>query len=124
MILADMVANGIPYDNIVQKGYQKEKEKAFSAARKLIADGKDDEAKKLIREMAKKYDKKYTTLWKAVKDTGSAAEPEETYDFDDLKKAVRKGEDTELIEDYLTEYGGYSEEAMEEAIRMLTEKYR
>ena len=122
-ILADMVINGIPYDNIVSKGYQKEKETAFSEARKLISKGKDDEAKKLIRELAKKYDKKYTTLWKSVKDGDSADEPDETYDFKDLQKAVRKGEDTELIEDYLTEYGGYSEEELEEAVRLLTEKY-
>ena len=123
-ILADMVINGIPYDNIVNKGYQKEREAAFSEARKLIVKGKTDEAKKLIRELAKKYDKKYTTLWKAVKDGDSGSEPEEAYDFKDLKNAVRKGEDAELIEDYLTEYGGYSEEELEEAVRLLTEKYQ
>ena len=123
-ILADMVVNGIPYDNIVSKGYQKEKEVAFSEARKLIASGKADEAKKLIRELAKQYDKKFTTLWKAVKNGDSAGDPEDTYDFKDLQKAVRKGEDTELIEDYLTEYGGYSEEDLEEAVKLLTEKYK
>ena len=124
MILEDMVINGIPYDNIVSRGYQKQKEAAFSEARKLIAAGKDDEARDLIRDLAKKYDKKYTTLWKAVKGGDSADTPEETYDFKDLQKAVRKGEDTELIEEYLTEYGGYSEEALEEAVKMLTEKYK
>ena len=124
MILNDMVINGIPYDNIIAKGYQKEKEVAFSEARNLIAKGETDEAKKLIRELAKKYDKKYTTLWKSVKNGDPAETPEETYNFNDLKTAVRKGQDTEVIEDYLTEYGGYSEEAMEEAIKMLTEKYR
>ena len=123
-ILADMVINGIPYDNIISKGYQKQKEAAFSEARKLIAAGKTDEAKKVIRQLAKQYDKKYTTLWKAVKNGDSAGEPEETYDFKDLQKAVRKGEDTELIEDYLTEYGGYSEEDLEEAVKLLTEKYK
>ena len=123
-ILADMVVNGIPYDNIVSKGYQKEKEVAFSEARKLIAAGKTDEAKKIIRELSKQYDKKFSTLWKSVRDGDSADEPEETYDFKDLQTAIRKGEDTELIEDYLTEYGGYSEEALEEAVKLLTEKYQ
>ena len=123
-ILADMVINGIPYDNIVSKGYQAEKNATFSEARKLIASGKTDEAKKLIRQLAKKYDKKYTTLWKAVKNGDSAGEPEETYDFKDLQKAIRKDEDTELIEEYLTEYGGYSEEDLKEAIKLLTEKYQ
>lgn len=124
LILTDMVVNGIPYDNIISKGYQEQKQIAFSEARKLISDGKTEEAKKLIRKLAKEYDKKYTTLWKAVKNGDPADTPEETYDYKDLKKAVRKGEDTELIEDYLIEYGGYSEEAMEEAIKMLTEKYK
>jgi hypothetical protein len=124
MILTDMVVNGIPYDNIVSRGYQKQKEKAFSEARKLIAAGKDDEARDLIRGLAKKYDKKYTTLWKAVKGGDSADEPEETYDFKDLQKAIRKDQDTELIEDYLLNYGGYSEEALEEAVKMLTKKYK
>ena len=123
-ILADMVINGIPYDNIIAKGYQKQKEAAFSEARKLITSGKTDEAKKLIRQLAKRYDKKYTTLWKAVKNGDSAGEPEETYDFKDLQKAIRKDEDTELIEEYLTEYGGYSEEDLKEAIKLLTEKYQ
>ena len=123
LILADMVVNGIPYDNIISKGYQSQKVDAFSEARNLIADGKTEEAKKLIRKLAKEYDKKYTTLWKAVKNGDPANEPEETYDYKDLKTAVRKGEDTELIEDYLIDYGGYSEEAIEEAIKMLTEKY-
>ena len=122
MIRNDMVINGIPYDNIISKGYQAEKSVAFSEARKLIASGTSDEAKKLIRQLAKKYDKQYTTLWKAVKDGDDV--PEETYDFKDLQKAIRKGEDTELIEDYLTEYGGYSEEDLEEAIKLLTEKYK
>ena len=123
-ILADMVINGIPYENIVSRGYQKQKEVAFAEARKLIAAGKVDEAKKLIRQLAKQYDKKYTTLWKAVKNGDSADMPEETYDFKDLKSAVRKGEDTELIEEYLTEYGGYSEADLEEAVKLLTEKYK
>ena len=123
-ILADMVMNGIPYDNIISKGYQKQKAVAFSEARKLIAEGKTDDAKKLIRSLAKQYDKKFSTLWKSVRDGDSADEPEETYDFKDLQKAIRKGEDTELIEDYLTEYGGYSEEALEEAVKLLTEKYQ
>ena len=123
-ILADMVINGIPYDNIVSKGYQKQKEAAFSEARKLIAAGKADDAKKLIRQLANQYGKKYTTLWKAVKSGDPADVPEETYDFKDLQKAIRKGEDTELIEDYLTEYGGYSEEDLEEAVKLLTEKYK
>lgn len=122
MILKDMVVNGIPYDNIISKGYQKEKEATFSEARKLIASGKIDDARKLVQELARKYDKKFSTLWKSVK-TGED-EPEETYDFKDLQTAVRKGKDTELIEDYLTEYGGYSEEDLEEAIKLLTEKYR
>ena len=124
MILEDMVVNGIPYDNIVSRGYQKQKEVAFSEARKLIAAGKADEARDLIRNLAKKYDKKYTTLWKAVKGGDSASAPEETYDFKDLKTAIRKDQDTELIEDYLLNYGGYSEEALEEAVKMLTEKYK
>ena len=123
-ILMDMVINGIPYDNIISKGYQAEKDVAFSEARKLIATGKADEAKSLIKKLAKKYGKKYTTLWKAVKNGDSADVPEETYDFKDLSSAVRKGEDTELIEEYLTEYGGYSEEDLEEAIKLLTEKYK
>ena len=122
MILNDMVVNGIPYDNIISKGYQKEKEATFSEARKLIASGKTDDARKLVQELARKYDKKFSTLWKSVK-TGDE-EPEEAYDFKDLQTAVRKGKDTELIEDYLTEYGGYSEEDLEEAIKLLTEKYR
>ena len=124
MILEDMVVNGIPYENIISKGYQVQKEAAFSEARKLIAAGKTEEAKSLIRKLAKQYDKSYTTLWKAVKSGDPANEPEETYDFKDLQMAVKKGKDTELIEDYLTEYGGYSEESIEEAIKMLTEKYR
>ena len=123
-ILMDMVINGIPYDNIISKGYQAEKDVAFSEARKLIATGKADEAKSLIKKLAKKYGKKYTTLWKAVKNGDSSDVPEETYDFKDLSSAVRKGEDTELIEEYLTEYGGYSEEDLEEAIKLLTEKYK
>jgi hypothetical protein len=122
MILMDMVVNGIPYENIIAKGYQKQKEVAFSEARKLIADGKTDEARKLVQQLAREYDKKFSTLWKAVKEGDSASEPEDTYDFNDLKKAVKKGEDTELIEDYLTDYGGYSEEDIEEAIKLLTGK--
>ena len=124
MILEDMVINGIPYENIVSRGYQKQKEAAFSEARKLITAGKTDEAKALIKDLAKKYGKKYTTLWKAVKNGDAADLPEETYGFKDLQKAIRKGEDTELIEDYLTEYGGYSEEDLEEAVKLLTEKYK
>ena len=124
MILEDMVINGIPYENIVSRGYQKQKEAAFSEARKLITAGKTDEAKALIKDLAKRYGKKYTTLWKAVKSGDAADLPEETYGFKDLQKAIRKGEDTELIEDYLTEYGGYSEEDLEEAVKLLTEKYK
>lgn len=124
LILQDMVVNGIPYDNIISRGYQAEKAVVFKEARNLISDGNTTDAKKLVRDLAKKYGKKYSTLWKSVKEGASAEEPEETYDFNDLKDAVRKGQDTEEIEDYLTEYGGYSEEAMDEAIRMLTEKYR
>lgn len=124
LILQDMVVNGIPYDNIISRGYQAEKTVVFKEARNLISDGNTTDAKKLVRDLAKKYGKKYSTLWKSVKEGASAEEPEETYDFNDLKDAVRKGQDTEEIEDYLTEYGGYSEEAMDEAIRMLTEKYR
>lgn len=124
MILTDMVVNGIPYDNIINKGYQVEKQAAFKEARNLISSGEETEAKSLIRELAKKYDKKCDTLWKAVKDGTSASAPEETYDFNDYKKAVLKGQDTEMIEDYLTQYGGYSEEALEEAAKMLTDKYK
>lgn len=124
LMLMDMVANGIPYDNIIARGYQAEKPVAFAEAQKLIDAGKDTEAREVIRQLAKKYDKKFSTLWKAVKADESADVPEETYDFDDLQKAVKKGQDTELIEDYLTKYGGYSEEAMEEAIKMLTGKYK
>ena len=124
LILNDMVINGIPYENIISKGYQAEKNVAFAEARKLIASDKTSEAKKLIRQLAKKYDKQYTTLWKAVRNGDSADVPEETYGFKDLQTAIRKGEDTELIEDYLTEYGGYSEEDLEEAIKLLTEKYQ
>lgn len=124
MILTDMVVNGIPYDNIINKGYQVEKQAAFKEARNLISSGEETEAKSLIRELAKKYDKKYGTLWKAVKDGTSASAPEETYDFNDYKKAVLKGQDTEMIEDYLTQYGGYSEEDLEEAAKMLTDKYK
>ena len=124
MILTDMVVNGIPYDNIINKGYQVEKQAAFKEARNLISSGEETEAKSLIRELAKKYDKKYDTLWKAVKDGTSASAPEETYTFNDYKKAVLKGQDTEMIEDYLTQYGGYSEEALEEAAKMLTDKYK
>ena len=123
LMLRDMVANGIPYDNIIARGYQAEKPVAFAEAQKLIDAGKDTEAREVIRQLAKKYDKKFSTLWKAVKADESDV-PEETYDFDDLQKAVKKGQDTELIEDYLTKYGGYSEEAMEEAIKMLTGKYK
>ena len=123
-MLMDMVANGIPYDNIIAKGYQAEKKVAFAEAQKLIDAGKDTEAREVIRKLAKKYDKKFSTLWKAVKADESADVPEETYDFDDLQRAVKKGQDTELIEDYLTKYGGYSEKDMELAIKMLTGQYK
>lgn len=124
MMLADMVSNGIPYENIIAKGYAAEKKVAFKDASNLLNEGKESEAKDVIKALAKKYDKKYTTLWKAVKEGASATVPEETYDFNDYKKAVLKGQDTEMIEDYLTQYGGYSEEDLEEAAKMLTGKYK
>lgn len=124
MMLADMVSNGIPYENIIAKGYAAEKKVAFKDASNLLNEGKESEAKDVIKALAKKYDKKYTTLWKAVKEGASATVPEETYDFNDYKKAVLKGQDTEMIEDYLTQYGGYSEEDLEEAAKMLTDKYK
>lgn len=119
-MLMDMVLNGIPKDNIIAKGYQAEKKVTFAKAKKLISKGKTDEAKDIVRDLAKKYDKKYTTLWKSV----NAEEPEETYDFKDLKKAFRRGKDTDEIEDYLVKSGEFSKEAMRDAIKMLTEKYK
>ena len=122
-IYKDMVLNGIPSDNIIAKGYQVQKKAAFSEAQKLVDKGKTDEAKDVIRNLAKANGKKYTDLWKTFRNT-STDEPEKTYDFDDLKKAVKRGKDTDAIEDYLTEYGGWSEKAVDDAIKMLTGKYR
>lgn len=124
MMLADMVSNGIPYENIIAKGYAAEKKVAFKDASNLLNEGKESEAKDVIKALAKKYDKKYTTLWKAVKEGASATVPEETYDFNDYKKALKNGQDTEMIEEYLTEYGNYSKKDLEEAAKMLTDKYK
>lgn len=124
MMLADMVSNGIPYENIIAKGYAAEKKVAFKDASNLLNEGKESEAKDVIKALAKKYDKKYTTLWKAVKEGASATVPEETYDFNDYKKALKNGQDTEMIEEYLTEYGNYSKKDLEEAEKMLTDKYK
>lgn len=124
MMLADMVSNGIPYENIIAKGYAAEKKVAFKDASNLLNEGKESEAKDVIKALAKKYDKKYTTLWKAVKEGASATVPDETYDFNDYKKALKNGQDTELIEEYLTEYGNYSKKDLEEAAKMLTGKYK
>lgn len=124
MMLADMVSNGIPYENIIAKGYAAEKKVAFKDASNLLNEGKESEAKDVIKALAKKYDKKYTALWKAVKEGASATAPEETYDFNDYKKALKNGQDTEMIEEYLTEYGNYSKKDLEEAEKMLTDKYK
>lgn len=124
MMLADMVSNGIPYENIIAKGYAAEKKVAFKDASNLLNEGKESEAKDVIKALAKKYDKKFTTLWKAVKEGSSATVPEETYDFNDYKKALKNGQDTEMIEEYLTEYGNYSKKDLEEAAKMLTDKYK